>query len=393
VRAALVSIAGQPRDAARNTPIAIAGKTLARRQLDFTLAAGCERVIALGDGASPEAIALRHVAEAAGARFDAIRDALGLLGAVKAADELLVLAPGLLPEAPAALELLGKGNKVLVFPAGSGTAAGFERIDLERAWAGAVLVTGALVERLAELPADTEPAAALLRVALQARVREVRLPDELLTDGSWAFVGENESSGSRDNSWLKRNLRPVQGRAFAPWLARLTMTKFAVPLLGMARALAGMVAIVAVLLVGAVGASAYGIDWLGFALAAIGALATALAGAFAGLRHVPFGAKGSRFQLSSALSLAVDLTIAGCAGLSSREDPLNAWFPPLVLLGALHAGRAGARADWGALLADRAVLAGLFAIAAVLGLAEPAIMLAALALIALEVAKPAAGRG
>src|SRR5690606_41211862 len=61
-----------------------------------------------------------------------------LLGAVRADDELLALAPGLLPEAADALEGLGKRKGVLVLPAGPGVAAGFERLDLNRAWAGAL---------------------------------------------------------------------------------------------------------------------------------------------------------------------------------------------------------------------------------------------------------------
>jgi hypothetical protein len=162
VRAALISIAG--------TPISLAGKSLGRRQLDFALAAGCERVIVLGDGASAEAIALRHAAEARGARFHGVGDTHGLLGAVPAGDELLVLAPTLLPEDLAALEALARGTGVLVVPAAPGVAAGFERIDLERAWAGALVLPGRLVERLSDLAPDSEATAALLRIALQARV-------------------------------------------------------------------------------------------------------------------------------------------------------------------------------------------------------------------------------
>ena len=169
MRAALISMTGQPSGA-------LAGKTLARRQLDFALAAGCESVIALGDGASAQAIALRHATEAAGARFQAIRDSHGVLGVVRAADELLALAPGLLPEAGGALAALDKGAALLVLPAGPGVAAGFERIDLERAWAGAVVVSGAQVERLSALPADSAPASALMRIALQARVAAGLLP-------------------------------------------------------------------------------------------------------------------------------------------------------------------------------------------------------------------------
>ena len=174
MRAALISIEGQPHDAESGAVVALAGKSLARRQLDFALAAGAEQVIVLGGPAAPEAVELRHAAESAGAKILSIADGYGLLGAVRAADHLLVLAPGVLPEAPIALEMLGKGSSLLVLPAAQGVAAGFERIDLERAWAGAMVVQGGLVERLAELPRDIDPAPSLLRIALQAKVAERR---------------------------------------------------------------------------------------------------------------------------------------------------------------------------------------------------------------------------
>ena len=53
---------------------------------------------------------------------------------------------------------------------------------------------------------------------------------------------------------------------------------------------------------------------------------------------------------------------------------------------ALHACRPGRWANPAALLGDRALLALAFALAAALDLAEPAIMLAALAIIALDAA-------
>src|SRR5690606_40835190 len=103
-----------------------------------------------------------------------------LLGAVRADDELLALAPGLLPEAADALEGLGKRKGVLVLPAGPGVAAGFERLDLNRAWAGALVVGGAQVELLSDLPPDIEPTSALVRIALQARLPERTLSEALL---------------------------------------------------------------------------------------------------------------------------------------------------------------------------------------------------------------------
>src|SRR5690606_41703492 len=151
-------------------------------QLDTWIPARSKQHIALGTGASSEAIALRHASEARGARFVSVGDAHGLLGAVPAGDELLVLAPELLAEDRRALEALERGTAILVLPAGPGVAAGFERIDLERAWGGALGLSGRLVERLSDLPPDSEATAALLRIALQARVAEQRLPEEVLAE-------------------------------------------------------------------------------------------------------------------------------------------------------------------------------------------------------------------
>ena len=48
-------------------PAMLAGKSIARHQLDFALALGCRSVICLGHGAASETISLRHAAEASGA--------------------------------------------------------------------------------------------------------------------------------------------------------------------------------------------------------------------------------------------------------------------------------------------------------------------------------------
>lgn len=375
MRAALISIA--------ETPSPLAGKTLARRQLEFALAAGCERVIALGNGAAPEAIALRHAAEARGARFQCIGETHGLLGAVPAADELLVLAPGLLPEDRGALESLERGSAVLVLPAGPGVAAGFERIDLERAWGGALVLPGRLVERLADLPADSDATAALLRIALQARVAEKRLPEQALAAGSWVVLRGNQDSAGRQQAWLKRNLPASDGVGATRLLARLGLRRFAIPLLALPRALTGLWSGVALTLGGAVAAAL--LDWpaAGFVLVALGAVLAEFAVGLAHLRDAPFGAAGSE-RLGVLVRCLVDAALTLCAVLAIDGTWLRGLFPPLVLLAALHASRPAQWPNLAALLGDRALLALVFALAAALDLAEPAIMLAALAIVALD---------
>jgi hypothetical protein len=391
VRAALISIAGQPLEAGSGTALRLAGKTLAWRQMEFALAAGCEQIIALGDGSSAEAIGLRHAAEAAGARFQSIREPQGLLGLVRAADELLVLAPGLLAEAPRALELLENGNTVLTLPAAQGVAAGFERIDLERAWAGALVVPGGLVDRLSELPSDSEPASALLRVALQAQVPEVRLPVELLADGSWAIFGRDELS-SGEKAWLKRHLQPVKPGNFSSWLARQALRPLAGRLLAQRQVSIALFASLILILGTGVGVARFGMGAVGFALVALGALVGQFGIALRQLGEAPFGAK-SRFNPTFLACCATDTALVACGILAIHQDWPHRLFPPLVLLGVLHAAPPTTWANAAALAGDRAVLAVLFALAAGFGLAEPAIMAAGLGLLALKIAQSLARRG
>jgi hypothetical protein len=393
VRSALIPIAGQPLATADRGVTGLAGKSLARRQLDFALAAGAEQIILLGDGAAPEAIALRHIAENAGAKVLTIADGHGLLGAIRAADHLLVLAPGVLPDAPGVLEMLGKGSSLLVVPAAQGVAAGFERIDLERAWAGALVVQGGLVERLAELAPDSDPAPALLRIALQARVAERCVPEALLADGSWAMLRSDADAAAAERAWMKRNLPEAPGNRPAGWLATLMLRMLATRLLQQQRAAALLAGAAAALLVAAVASSLSGWASAGFVLVALGVLGSELSAGVSRLVSAPF-APGKRGRaMAVALALAVDLALTTCAVLAIQQDWLHRLFPPLVLIGLLYALRPETWPGARALVGDRLLLSLLFGIAAVVGVAEAAVMALALLTIGLRAVQVSERRG
>ncbi len=391
MRAAVISLPTQPSLSGAWKEGLFAGKPLARRQLDFARAAGCAQVFAIGNGASPDAVALRHAAEAAGMRFQAIRDGHGLLGAVGAADELLVLAPGLVPEAEQALEALSRGPAVLVVSAGPALSAGFERIDRERAWAGALVVSGSCVERLSELPPDSEAAPALLRIALQARTPERRMAESLLEDGRWSMLGEGDNLVAREREWLARNTPPAPAWSFRQRLADLALRPLAARLLATRRAGPAILAAFLLLLGAAVAAAAEGWAPAGFALVALASVAADLHGRFAALRDAPFGRRAGKW--GALPPLLVDAGLAACGVLSIDGSLVHKLFPPLVLLGLLHIGRGEEERSPAGLLRDRVVVALMLAIGAAAGFTEPAIMLAALALVALDAARTAAWRG
>jgi len=393
VRAALISIDGQPRDGESAATICLAGKSLVQRQIDFALAAGAERVILLAEGNCPEEIAVRRQAERAGVKLQTIGSARGLLGVLRATDELLVLAPGLLAEAAEAVDLLGKGNSVLVLPAAQGVAAGFERIDLNRAWAGALVVPGALVERLAELPPDIETAAALLRIALQATVPERRLPDSLLAAGSWTMFAPTDDIAAAEKAWLERHATSVTRDRPTPWLASLVLQRAAFSLLERDRSFALLLVASVVLLCAAVGFTALEFASVGFALLAVGALAAEIAAGFARLAAIPALSGRGLALPSSLMPVLVEATLALCGMLAIDQDWLHRLFPPLVLFGLLRALKPLRWHGLAGLAGDPVVLALSLAVASAFGWAEPAIMVFAMALIVLQAAQSLGKRG
>ncbi len=393
MRAALISIVGQPQDGEGNGGARLAGKSLAQRQLAFALAAGAEQIVLQGDDTSQDAIEVRQVAERGGAKVIAISDGHGLLGVVRAADHLLVIAPGLLPEAPSALEMLGKGSSLLVLPASVGIPAGFERIDLERAWAGVLVIQGGLVERLAELPPDIEPSSALLRIALQAQVAERRLPETVLVDGSWVLLKSPADLAVAEGAWLKRNLPRGPGNRPTRWIAARALRALSTKLLEKSRA-AGMIAAgSAVALLGGIGAAFFGWSTAGFLIVALGALGKELFSGLARLTIAPFDRAGRMRTLAVALGILIDLALASVAVLAIGQDWLHSLFPPLVLVGLLRALRPERRPGPSALVGDRMLLAFVLAVSSAFGFTEVVVMALALGLIAMETAQTLTRRG
>lgn len=378
MRVALIAIDGQPRAAGSDAPSWVAGRPLALRQLDFALAAGAQRVIGLGHAATQEAVELRLAAEAAGAKFQVASGPHALLGTVGTADDLLVLAPGLLPEAEQALAALEIGHGVLTLP-DAAVAQGFERIDRDRAWAGVARTPGNLVERLADLPVDIAIPEALMRLALQARVPERRLDATLLVEGTWALL--TGVDGAIEGAWLKRNLPQVPPARPSVAFAGAFLRPLALPVLRRPRALAWAGAATMGLLALAFGTAAAGYASLSFLLLAAGATATAFTAGAAHLRAAPYAVLDE--GLPRLLAWLGDAALLICATLGVTGNLSHRLFPAAVLLLALHLpGSLPQSMRW---LEDRLAVALILACGALAGRAEGALMLLALALLALRI--------
>lgn len=384
MRVALISLTERAGDAPE-TPLAalsLAGHSLAERQLALVLGLGCERIVCLSNGLGRDIIALQHQAEAAGAKFNLIAGPRQLAGMVNSADELVVVAGGLLPAAGEAKSALAGGAGVLVLPVEAGIAAGFERIDLNHAWAGVLAMPGTLVERLSQLPPDCDAISALLRIALQGRVPERALPEAVLAERRWALVTSAAQLEELEPEWLRRQIAPPSPFAPGRAIARIAIRAGGAKLLakgwrpGFLAAggalLAGLGVVAAWFEQGAAGIVLCGLGWLtveaGDALASLGR--TGLDGQRKETRALPLAA------------VAIDLAFVAVLALALPGTRAERLFAPLVLLGLARVAGALIGGKWAQLVQDRAGLALLLALASSAAALLPAIQLLSLALIA-----------
>jgi len=200
--------------------------SLARHQLSLALMMDCQRFVCIAPEMSPDLMQLQADSERAGARFHLVGGAHGLAALVTAADEVVVIADGLLVPIEQAANLLEGPHSVLVQPVESGLAAGFERIDLNHASAGLMRIPGRLVDRLHELPADCEVESALTRIALQAGVPQRPLPPEAMYGLRWQLVSNEAEAHAAEAGWIAVQLENHGPATPAAGLARLAVRRF-----------------------------------------------------------------------------------------------------------------------------------------------------------------------
>lgn len=342
---------------------------------------GCTGLFILGGGGGPEAVGTRLVAERQGLKVREIATPHALAGAIAPGDLLLVLHQQVLPSASDWWQQATHQGLVLTFPAAAGVEAGFERIDLARAWAGALLMPGNTVHRLLELPEDVEAAPALLRVALQAGVPELRLPGEVLASGAWPVLGRGVPVRLHEEKWLAQRLAvsPAADTTLTGRLCRAALRRWGTSLPGRSAAVPATLGIGGALAAAGVAAGFYGAGAAGFALVALASLALELAGAIALLQR-------GREQLAHhlpKLRWVIDLALLATGYLGVEGRWFRQVFPALVLVLALNlpTGNAAPVTWWRAALADRALVAVLVAVLALAASPEVGLMLAAIALL------------
>lgn len=264
MRVALLSmIEAVPGDAGGlRATLPIGGRTIVRHQLGLALALGCARVVVLTEGFSGEIVALQHVAEAGGARFHAVTAVRALAPLIAPEDELFVLADGLLAMPDDVLSLLGDGNVVVTMPVETGLPAGFERIDINHAGAGAMRIPGRIAAGLSDLPPDWNPLSALLRLAVQAGVAQRSLPGASFEQGRWRLIRSEEDAHAAEPGWLRLHTASAHRRSPGETMAALAVQSAGPALLhaGTSPAIVGLAALLVLLL-------GLGAGWFGYATA------------------------------------------------------------------------------------------------------------------------------
>lgn len=387
LRIAVLSLIHPAEDAggASRASLRVGGHSLARHQLALAMALGCERVICLAPpGHDPDLAILQQVAEDAGVLFYRVPGLHGLLALVAAGDEVIALCDGLLAWPDAAVRLLGAAPVVLAQPVELGLVAGFERLDINHASAGAMRVPGRLMEKLAEWPADVDIFSCLQRIALQAGVPLRSLTDDVAASGHWVLVRSEAEAHAIEPRWIASHAREDGSAGPARWMAGLGVRAFG-PALLHAGSSGTVVALAALAASGlALVAGWFGLVCVGLLFCALAWVCFESAALFGRFERRSLLLPRPRMAPTALYGWVMDgtlLFLLAWQEVAPGEALIHRGFAPVMLLGLMRLVPpllVGRRAVW---LGDRSLLALLLVLSAMLGMLRVAIAAAALGLL------------
>lgn len=390
MRIGLIAALRHSEDGALRAALPLAGRSVIAWQAALLQTLGCERVLCLAETPGGTVLDLQHMLEAQGAQFHALRGLAAIPALVRAEDDLVILADGLVPDPAVVLALTGGGTEglqrmVATIPADHSLAAAhpdvFERIDAARHWGGVLVMRGAPAQRLADFPGDADAVSLLLRLALQSGTPTRELAARELVPETWLLADSMAGVARHESALIAAAAPPADWRAPATALAS-TAVRAAVPRgLEQGPVIAGAAALV--LLLSGVLAAAFGFPAAGLALAGAGLLAGEISHSFAALaarlRREGVAASSGKV-LSGTCDMLAALTSWFALAPFPDWEPLAALGPVAYALARL-AARGGDTALFSA-ASDRASLLILLALATALGLLPEALACLALGLCA-----------
>ncbi|WP_391561239.1 hypothetical protein [Novosphingobium sp.] len=338
----------------------IGGTTVAGQQLGVAIALGCERIVCLAPALTKEIVELQHRAEQSGAQFHVIPGPRPLQGLVTASDELIAFSDGLFSSRDRACSLLADQQSVLVQPIEQGLAAGFERIDLNHAAAGAMRIPGRLVERLSELPADCDAVSSLQRIALQAGVRQQ--PIGVIGPGGafWSLVQSDSDAHAIEPQWIRQHSSDPAPSGPSRALAMVAVRRLGPSMLhaGSGSGILVTAAVLTALL--ALGAGWMGFIALGFGLCGFGWIQREFADLLARV-ETESAPKNVTATVLAAFGWVIDGLLVVLLGYAANPihpmHGLERFFPAFMLIALLRILASVYVGRWKSWIADRGVIA------------------------------------
>lgn len=159
------------------------GLTLVEFQARLLIAAGASQIILVVARMTPELLGAINRIGRRGAAVDAVRTAAEVTEKLHPLARLLVVADGLVTNAEIVSQLAGEGDDALLVIDDREAPPGHERVGATAVWAGLARLDPRHVADVAALPRDYDFQSTLLRVAAQAGVAHLRLPEGELAHG------------------------------------------------------------------------------------------------------------------------------------------------------------------------------------------------------------------
>lgn len=368
--------------------VRLGGRPVAWHQVQAALALGCERVVCLSESPGSTLAAIQREVEGRGAKFSAVANSRALSGLINTADTLFVFAPGILPDSEWLAQALGARAGIACLPAAGAVERGFERIDRDRAWGGVLSTRGDAVEALSLLPADADPIAGLLRVALQRGARCVEIPALWLDDGRWALLGDPAAARRVETGWQSRYM-PAPSLGWPGEYLSHKLAMLGLPRLAENPAIAPGFAVAGVALAAGGGVAGYsGMTVPGLAMIAIGALVSSFGHRLRSLARAGAGEKAGTL-LPMVRDAVVDLSLVAVAASPQQFAGWHAPFAALVLVAAMRLSQEETAPRFLRPVGDRILAISVVAIAAAAGLFLPAVAGIALGGLAARIFWPA----
>lgn len=390
MRTALVAAIKRTPSGNLRAELTLGGRSVLAWQIELAQALGCERVVCMCECPSEEVLAQQKWVERDGHEFHVVRGNIQLTGIMRADDDLVLIADGLVPDRRAVLGLMSDQAELkrAIWTIASGHELAeahpedFERIDRDRHWAGLAIMRAGKVQELADLPQDGNATSLLLRLALQARTECLAVSSDSLEEDSWLLATTQAALEERERALITSSAPAAPAsapfQAVADAIVRETAPRWlekgaemsavgAIAMLGIGALLAGL-----------------GLGPWGLGVAAIGSFAGQLSGSWARMRSALWS-RASNEWLERGLSIVTDLLCVAALALTIASTSISLPLISLAILAVVLSqivgkGRAPNRPPLGtAIWRDRALHMAIFAGSAGFGVLPEALALFALA--------------